>query len=122
MISPPRWSPSRERDSGTVGELRRPCERVDRLATRRGPSNSSGRNPAPAPSRGPSDPWTQTVCASTESTATDSHRSDWRPDRRQHSFWRLRWGTSRADLSDRHSMAGSKDSSDISTSNIIEPT
>jgi hypothetical protein len=31
-------------------------------------------------------------------------------------------GKSRADLSDRPSMAGSKDSYDVSTSNIIEPT
>jgi hypothetical protein len=58
----------------------------------RGPPSSSGREPASVPGRGPSGPWPRTVRASTESTANSSQRSDWRPDRRQHTFWRLRWG------------------------------
>jgi hypothetical protein len=41
---------------------------------------SSGREPAPTPGHGPSGPWPQTVRASIESTATGSHRNDWRLD------------------------------------------
>jgi hypothetical protein len=43
-------------------------------------------------------------------------------DRRQHTFWRLHWGTLRLDLSDKPLMVGSKDNSDVSPNNIIKPT
>jgi hypothetical protein len=49
----------------------------------RGPSGLLGRTPASAPGRGPSSSRPRTVRASVESTAADSHRSDWHPDRRQ---------------------------------------
>jgi hypothetical protein len=39
-----------------------------------------------APGRGLSGPRPQTVCASAESTVAGTHRSDWRLDRRQHTF------------------------------------
>jgi hypothetical protein len=65
---------------------------ADRSASRRGPSDSLGRNPSPAPGHGPSGPWSRIVRASAESTAAGSHHSGWRPDRCQHTFWRLRWG------------------------------
>jgi hypothetical protein len=44
------WCPSRERDSGAVDELRRPCARADRPARQEG-------NPSHVPGHGPSDHW-----------------------------------------------------------------
>jgi hypothetical protein len=46
------------------------------------PARQAG-TPAPTPSHGPSGPWPRTVCASAESAAAGSHRSDWRPDQSQ---------------------------------------
>jgi hypothetical protein len=40
-------------------------------------------NLSPAPGRGLSGPWPQTVCVYAESIAAGSQRSDWRSDRRQ---------------------------------------
>jgi hypothetical protein len=37
-------------------------------------------------------------------------------------FWRLRWGPAHIDPLDRPSMVGSRDNSEVSPSNIIEPT
>jgi hypothetical protein len=91
-ISTPRRGPSRERDSGVVGELRHPCARANRSAIRRGPSGSSGMTLASTPGRRPSSPWPRTIRDSTESTVAGSHRSDWHPDQCQHTFWRLCWG------------------------------
>jgi hypothetical protein len=45
-----------------------------------------------APSRGSSGPRLWTVRAATEGTAVVTPRSNWRPDRCQHTFWRLHWG------------------------------
>lgn len=45
------------------------------------------------------------------------------PNQRQHTFWRLRWGRSQLrPTKDQPQMAGSKDHTDGSPSNIIEPT
>jgi hypothetical protein len=49
-------------------------------------------NPSPALGRGPSGSWPRIVRAYVESSATGSQCSDWRQGRRQHTFWRLRWG------------------------------
>jgi hypothetical protein len=72
----PQRGPSQERDSGAVGELCRPCARVDHLASRRGPFSSSGRNTNPYARL-------RTVRASADSTVVGYHRSDWQPDQRQ---------------------------------------
>jgi hypothetical protein len=66
-----------------MGELRCPCARADRLACQAG-------NPSPAPSRGPSDPWSRTIRACAESTDVGSQRSDW------HSDWRQQRGAGEA--------------------------
>jgi hypothetical protein len=79
-------------------------------------------NSCPALGRGPSDPWPRTICAYAESTAVVSQYSDWRLDRRQHTFLATPLGTAHIDLSDRPSMASSRDNSDVSSSNIIKPT
>jgi hypothetical protein len=70
-------------DLSVVGERRRLCTHADHPAQRREYS-------APATGHSPSDPRTRTICSIVESATASTHRSDWRPDRRQHTFWRLR--------------------------------
>jgi hypothetical protein len=82
-ISPPRRGPSRARDIGAIGELRRLCAHTDCLAIRRGSFGSSTETVASATGHGPSGPQTRTIRAAAESTAASTHRSDWRPNRRQ---------------------------------------
>jgi hypothetical protein len=53
---PTRRGPSRKHDPGATGKLCRPCVRVDRPASRRGPSDTSGREPTPAPGHRPPGP------------------------------------------------------------------
>jgi hypothetical protein len=60
----------------------------------RGPSSpertvrsDAGKAPLLRPSHGPSGPGPQTVCASAEGSTRRHIPSDWRPDRRQHTFW-----------------------------------
>jgi hypothetical protein len=48
--------------------------------------------------------------------------SVWRSEKASTYFLATPLGTTHIDLSNRPSMAGSKDSSEVSTSNIIEPT
>jgi hypothetical protein len=80
-----------------------------------------GRNPSLCARSRLSDPRSWTILAYTESTATGTHRSDWHPSTPTH-FLTTPLGTSREELSDGPSMHGSKDSSDVSPSNIIELT
>jgi hypothetical protein len=107
MISPPRWGPSRERDPGIVGELRRPCEREDRSDRQTEPL-ASALDHGPSALSAESMPSVLIAmirtCIGASTIFGDSA------------------GNSREDLSDWPLMFGSKDSSDVSPSNIIEST
>jgi hypothetical protein len=93
--------PSLKRDPCAIGKFRRICTRVHRLAIRRGPFGSSAETLASALGHKSSDPQPWTVRAVVESIAAGTHHSNWHPDRRQHTFWRLCRGNR---LSDRPSM------------------
>jgi hypothetical protein len=56
MISPPRQGPSRERDPGAAGDLRRPCTRADRPAVTQKTLALRQVMDRPASGRGPSAP------------------------------------------------------------------
>jgi hypothetical protein len=114
MIYPPRRGPSWERDPGAVGDLRCPYAHADRPARQAG-------NPSPAPGHRPSGPWPRTVRACAESTAAGSHAVIG-AQKGTNTLLATPLGKTHINPSDRSSMAGSRDSSDVSPSNIIEPT
>jgi hypothetical protein len=87
--------------------FRRPCTRADRSAVRQ-------ETLAPVPGRGPSAP--------DQRAPPRFLLSVWRSKRASTYFLATLLGTIDIDSSNRPSMAGSRDSSDISPSNIIEPT
>jgi hypothetical protein len=68
----------------------------------------------PDPARGPSAP--------DQRAPPQFLLSDWHSEKASTYFLATPLGTTHLDLSNRPSMAGSRDSSDVSPSNIIEPT
>jgi hypothetical protein len=92
-ISSPQWGPSRESEIQVLlaNSVASAHARTVQPPDPAHPTCQAG-TLASVPCHGPFGPQSWTVRTSAESTVIDTHCSDWCPDRRQHTFWQLRWG------------------------------
>jgi hypothetical protein len=100
--------------TSAAGDFRRLCVRADRSAVRQRTQPLRQVADRPAPGRGPSAP--------DQRALPRFLLSVWRSKKASTYFLATPLGKTYLDLSNRSSMAGSRDSSEVSPSNIIEPT